>query len=83
MRKLKTSDIPAFCRTLKAIGIKEEVKAIAMEASNAAEAWDRGFDLIWGVFDLATEKTGEIELYRFLAPLFESTPEALADLPLD
>jgi hypothetical protein len=83
MRKLKTSDIPAFCRCLKNIGIKDEIKAIAADSSSAADAWDNGFQLIWNIFDLATEKAGEQHLYEFLAGPFETKPEDLADMDLD
>lgn len=83
MRKLKTSDIPALCRCLKNMGLKDQVQNIAKEADSASDAWARGFDLIWGIFDLATEKKGEKHLYDFLSGPFEMTPEELSDLPLD
>lgn len=83
MRKLKTSDIPAFCRCLKNIGIKEEVKKIAQEANTAQDAWSKGFDLLWNIFDLATEKKGEAHLYEFLSGIYETSPQELEDMPLD
>ena len=83
MRKLKTSDIPAFCRCLKNIGIKDEVKKIAQESSTAAEACDKGFDLLWNIFDLSTEKKGEKHLYGFLSDVFEMPAEELENLDLD
>lgn len=83
MRKLKTSDIPAFCRCLKKIGIKDEVKKIALEANDAQDAWSKGFDLLYNIFDLATEKKGEAHLYEFLADIFGKTAKELADMPLD
>ncbi len=33
MRKLKTSDIPAFCRCLKKLGMKDKLQTIAKEAN--------------------------------------------------
>lgn len=82
MRKLKTSDIPAFCRCLKHLGIKDRVQEIAKNSDNMAQAWDKGFDLLWGVFDLATEADGEQHIYNFLSGPFEMTPAEVADLPI-
>lgn len=83
MRKLKTSDIPAFCRCLKKLGIKDKIKDIAKEADSVKDAWTRGFDLVWDIFDLATEADGEKALYAFLARPFEMTPEAVEDLDIE
>lgn len=83
MRKLKTSDVPVLCRCLKKLGLKEKVRTLALEANSAAEAWTRGFDTVWELFDAATETEGEMELYRFLAGPFEMTPEEVRDLDLD
>jgi hypothetical protein len=83
MRKLKTSDVPSLCRSLKKLGLKEKFRALAQEANSAKEAWDRGFDIIWELFDAATENGGEVAIYEFLAGPFEMTPEEVADLDLD
>ena len=83
MRKLKTTDIPAFCRCLKKIGIKEEVQKIAKEANNAKDVWERGFDLIWSIFDIATEKKNEKYLYEFFAPIFEVEEKEFEDMQID
>lgn len=83
MRKLKTSDIPVLCRCLKKLGLKEQFRTIAQEANSVKDAWDRGFELIWGLFDVATEDAGEAVLYEFLAGPFEMTPEEVRDLDLD
>ena len=82
MRKLKTSDIPSFCRCLKKLGVKDQFKAIASEAESARDAWARGFDLIWGIFDAATEQSGETALYDFLAGPFEVSSQEVADMDL-
>ena len=82
MRKLKTSDIPVLCRCLKKLGAKEQFRTIAQEADSMKDAWDRGFDLIWGLFDAATEETGESTIYKFLAGPFEMTPKEVKDLDL-
>ena len=44
--------------------------------------WDRGFDLVWGIFDAATEAPGENALYDFLAGPFETTSQGVADMDL-
>lgn len=83
MRKLKTTDIPAFCRCLKKLGVKENIQTIAKESSSMHDLWDKGFDLVWSIFDLATEKEGEQVLYAFLAGPFEMQPKEVEDLDLD
>lgn len=80
MRKLKTSDIPAFCRCLKQIGVKEKIREIAQKSDTASDAWGKGFDLIWDIFDRATESDGERFLYQFLAGPFEMTADEVANL---
>lgn len=82
MRKLKTSDIPAACRCLKKLGVKDRIQAIAQKSDSAKDAWDQGFDLLWDVFDAATESDGEQQLYTFLSGPLEMTPEEVADLPI-
>ena len=83
MRKLKTTDIPSFCRTVKKLGLKEKFKTLAIEANTGKDVWDRGFDLVWDLFDAATEQNGEAALYEFLAGPFEMTPQEVGDLDLD
>lgn len=83
MRKLKTSDIPALCRGLKKLGLKDKIKAVAQQANDMADVWEKGFDLIWELFDIATESGGEGVIYEFLSRPFEMTPEEVADLELD
>lgn len=83
MRKLKTSDIPSLCRSLKKLGLKEEFKKIAQEANGIQDVWDRGFEFIWKLFDVATEAEGEGAIYEFLAGPFEMTAQEVEDLDLD
>ena len=83
MRKLKTSDIPSFCRCLKKLGFKDKIQAIAKEADNAKDVWDKGFDMIWSIFDLATEAEGENALYEFFAGPFEMSAKEVADLDFE
>ena len=83
MRKLKTADIPTLCRCIKRLGLRDQIKTIAKDSNNAKEAWDKGFDLMWNIFDIATEQNGEIHLYEFLSGPFEMSPEAVQDLDMD
>ena len=83
MRKLKTSDVPVLCRSLKKLGLKERFRSLAQDANNATDVWDRGFDVIWSLFDSATEEGGEFAIYEFLAGPFEMTPEEVRDLDVD
>lgn len=83
MRKLKTSDIPSLCRTVKKLGLKDRFRTLAQEANNGQEVWDRGFNLMWELFDAATEAHGELAIYEFLAGPFEMTAEEVCDLDLD
>ena len=83
MRKLKTADIPAFCRGIKKLGLKDQIKDIAQKSNTAQDVWSFGFDFLWQLFDIATEKHGEAVIYEFLAGPFEMTPEQVGDLDLD
>lgn len=83
MRKLKTSDVPALSRCLKKLGLKEQFRELALKSGDSADRWSDGFDLVWNLFDKATETGGEIAIYEFLAGPFEMAPEEVADLDLD
>lgn len=83
MRKLKTSDIPVLCRCVKRLGLKDKIREIAQAADNIQDVWGFGFDFIWDLFDIATEKAGEDAIYEFLAGPFEMTPDEVRNLDLD
>lgn len=94
MRKLKTSDIPVFCRCIKKLGVKDRIWAIYKEAGLAKESdsaegtaakdiIDKGFEILWEVFDIATEQHGEAIIYEFFAGPFEMTPEEFSNLDFD
>lgn len=83
MRKLKTSDIPVLCRCVKRLGLKDQIKSVAEQANTVRDVWAFGFDFVWNLFDIATEKTGEVCIYEFLAGPFEMTPEEVRDLDMD
>ena len=83
MRKLKTADIPVLCRCVKRLGLKEQLRTIAQTSNNAQDVWNQGFDFIWNLFDIATEKEGENAIYEFLAGPFEMTTKEVENLDLD
>lgn len=86
MRKLQATDIFAFCRVVNAIGIKEEIKEIAMKATNLSDVnvEELGFNLIFAIFEKATQKKAEQELFEFFAGIFEmKTEEAMKLDPVD
>jgi hypothetical protein len=83
MRKLRTADALVFCRCVKRLGLKEQLRNIAMNADTAKDVWNQGFDIIWTMFDMATEKDGEAAIYEFLAGPFEMTTAQVANLDLD
>jgi len=89
MRKLKTCDIPAFCRVVKSLDIKERLRTAAAafsdEGSEGDEdiTWNVGFELVWGLLDKASDKAFEEVVYEFFSGPFECTPEEFANLDLD
>lgn len=83
MRKLKTSDIPVLCRCVKRLGLKDKIREIAEKSNTIQDVWGFGFDFVWDIFDIATEKQGEACLYEFLAGPFEMTAEEVRDLDMD
>lgn len=83
MRKLKTSDVPVLSRCLKKLGLKEQFRELALKTDASTDRWADGFDFVWNLFDVATEKSGEMAIYEFLSGPFEMTPKEVADLDLD
>lgn len=82
MRKLVTKDLFEFCRCIRKIGIKEEVKKIGLEANNIKDISERGFEMIYTIFEIATEKKAEKEIYKFLSGPFEKTAEEIENMEL-
>lgn len=74
MRNLQTSDIFSACRLLSKIGIREEIKAVAMAAEenkNKRVKADMGVDLLLAILEKATSENNEKEIYMFMADIFE------------
>lgn len=83
MRKLKTSDIFAFARVIRASGIRSDLTAFVQRISNDKNV-DReriGIDTILMVVEALVDKKAEAAIYEALAPVMEMTPAELEDLP--
>ena len=83
MRNLKTSDIFSACRLLVRIGVREEIREVALKAEESAMKKvkvDMGFDLLFGILEKATAENAEKEIYMFIANLFECEWEEVRDM---
>ena len=83
MRQLKTSDIFSVCRLISAIGVREEIREVALkaeESKNKKIKLDMGFDLLFGIIEKATKENAEKEIYVFIADLFECGWEEVRDM---
>lgn len=83
MRKLKTKDLFSLSRCLRKIGIKDEIKKIAAEAKSVQDVSEYGFDLVYRLFELATEKESEDAIFEFLSDIFEMPAGQVSDMELD
>lgn len=75
-RKLQTTDIFGMCRVVSAIGIKDEIKTIVLDKEKKSME-DKGFDLVFALFEKATDSKAEKEFYKFFAGIFEKSPEEI------
>ena len=84
MRSLETQDIFKAARLLTKIGVREEIREVALRAEESKGKKikvDFGFDLLFGVFEKATQENAEKEIYKFIADLFECDPEEVRKMP--
>lgn len=83
MRNLQTSDLFSLCRILTTIGIREEIREVAIKAEESKTKKvkvDMGFDLLFGILEKATKEQSEQEIYKFIANLFECKWEEVRDM---
>lgn len=83
MRNLRTSDIFSACRLLSVIGVREEIRSVAMQAEESKTKKikiDLGFDMLFGIIEKATQENAETEIYKFIANLFECDWENVRDM---
>lgn len=77
-RKLEFGDVFEGARLVEKIGIREEVAEVAKRAEESKTKKvqiDMGFDLFFGIMSKAITHDAEQEIYKFLSPIFEKTPE--------
>lgn len=79
MRKLQSTDVFACCRLLTEIGLKDEIKHIALGINTLGDidVNEVGFNLIWSIFEKATSKKAEDKVYKFLSDILEEDVETL------
>lgn len=85
MRKLKSTDLFAALRVVRAIGIKEEVVALAttLNAQKGGKTQEEvGTELILGLLANCGEKGAENAFYEFLSGPTEIAPEELREMDL-
>lgn len=84
MRKLKTTDVFAALRAIKAVGLRDELKPLlARAAAGGVSVEDVGIDGFLSLLEMLSEKKAENALYEVLAGPFEATPEAVGSMDLD
>lgn len=83
MRQLKTSDLFSAMRVVKAAGIKDEIKRIALENESKKDVNVRevGAELVLSIVEGLAEKNAEEKFYEFLAGPLEMPAGEIQDLP--
>lgn len=83
MRKLKTADVFAFARVIRASGVREDLTAfihrLAIEGNPDREKV--GIDTILMIVEALVDRKSEAAIYEALAPIMELTPKEVEDMP--
>lgn len=85
MRKLKSTDLFAALRVVKAIGVKDEIVALAETLKGKTDRKTQeqvGTELILGLLANCGDKAAENAFYEFLAAPSEKTVEELREMEL-
>lgn len=86
MRTLKSTDLFAGLRVVKAIGVKEEMKefaqALADGAVTAKTQREMGVELMLGILANCGDKAAEKAFYEFLSAPMEISVEELQEMDL-
>lgn len=85
MRKLKAEDLFAALRVVKAIGVKDEIVALATamrEKNDRKTQEEMGTELILGLLANCGDKAAENAFYTFLAGPTETSEEELRNMDL-
>lgn len=86
MRDLQTKDLFKFSRLLKAIGLKDEIQRMTMNAKTVGDlATEKaGFEFLFAMLEKATTEGSEKLIYDFFSDIFECEPEEIAESdPID
>lgn len=83
MRKINLRDTFAFARLIKEIGIKDEFLEMTEKANGYASLNQLGYDTIFNIIAVATEKKSEDRIYEWLSGPFEKPSDDVANMPLD
>lgn len=82
MRNLNLGDAFQLARIIKKLKIKDELKDITSNITEESNKMEIGIDLMYAIFDKATEKQTEQEIYKFLSRPFEVKPEEVEKMGL-
>lgn len=82
MRKLNTSDVFAFTRLVKEIGLKEEIKNITAKVAEETDVKVLGIDIIFTLIEKFSEVNSENALYEFLSRPLEISKEEVGTMDL-
>lgn len=82
MRKLNTSDVFAFTRLVKEIGLKEEIKNITAKVAEETDIKALGIDIIFTLIEKFSEVNSENALYEFLSRPLEIPKEEVGTMDL-
>lgn len=82
MRNLNLGDAFQLARIIKKLKIKDELKDITSNITEESNKMEIGMDLMYAIFDKATEKQTEQEIYKFLSRPFEVKPEEVEKMGL-
>lgn len=82
MRNLNFGDAFQLARIIKKLKIKDELKEITSNITEESNKMEIGMDLMYAIFDKATEKQTEQEIYKFLSRPFEVKPEEVEKMGL-
>ena len=61
-------------------GYQRRVKKIGMEANNTSDVYEKGFEILFILFEKASEKKSEKALYEFIGTLLECSFEEVRDM---
>lgn len=91
MRKINTADTFAAMRVIKAAGVKDEIKKIALEIEDKRKKKIKitsemqkqmGAELFFSIIDGLAEKKAELLMYDLLAGPLEMDPKDISELSI-